>query len=148
VLDNFLSLSKEESTMLVDKRVSLSLLVLRFGVFIVMFMWTLDKFVNPAHAMKVYAVFYFLKGLDATTMYVIAAVEMIIIIGFLLGYLKTLTYGAVLVFHAISTFSSYKQYLAPYADGHLMFFAAWPMLAASFALFYLRDKDTKWTMGK
>jgi hypothetical protein len=33
-----------------DKRLQWSLLLLRLTVFLVMFMWTIDKFVNPGHA--------------------------------------------------------------------------------------------------
>ena len=129
-----------------ENRVALGLLFLRIGVFIVMFMWTLDKFINPAHAVKVYEAFYFLKGVETGTMYLIGAVEMLIISGFLAGFQKKWTYGAVLLLHAVSTLSAFKQYLAPFAPGHLLFFAAWPMLAACFTLFYLRDMDTKWTV--
>ena len=129
-----------------DRRITLCLLLLRVSVFIVMFMWTLDKFVNPEHAATVYGVFYGLEGMGATTMYALAAAEMAIIAGFVAGYRKKWTYGAVLLFHAVSTLSSYKQYLAPFAPGHLLFFAAWPMLAACFALFLLRDLDRRWVI--
>jgi hypothetical protein len=47
----------------------------------------------------------------------------------------------------VSTFSSYKQYLAPFEGPNLLFFAAWPMLAACFTLFLLRDQDKKWSVG-
>jgi len=33
----------------IQKRLEWSLLSLRVTIFIVMFVWTLDKFVNPAH---------------------------------------------------------------------------------------------------
>jgi putative oxidoreductase len=46
----------------------------------------------------------------------------------------------VFVFHAISTVASYRQYLDPFAN--LLFFAAWPMLAACYTLYILRDFDT------
>lgn len=42
----------------------------------------------------------------------------------------------VLLLHGISTLSSYRQYLDPF--NNLLFFAAWPMLAACFALYLLR----------
>ncbi len=45
-----------------------SLLALRLSVFLVMFMWTLDKFVNPEHAMKVYENFYGLGGVGGALM--------------------------------------------------------------------------------
>jgi len=42
--------------------------------------------------------------------------------------------------HTVSTLSSYAQYLDPF--NNLLFFAAWPMLAACVALFLLRGHDT------
>jgi len=128
-----------------DTRVQTSLFVLRLGVFIVMLFWTLDKFVNPEHAARVFEHFYFLSGVSAAMLKIIGAVELLIIAAFMAGYKKTLTYGFVLVLHGISTLSSFKMYLDPFEN--LLFFAAWPMLAACFVLFYLRDLDTRFTIG-
>lgn len=131
-----------------EKRIALSLLLLRCSVFLVMFMWTLDKFVRPEHASGVYETFYSISGLGRGAFYVMGAVEMVILLGFVAGFFKPWTYGAVLLFHAISTLSSYEQYLAPFAEGpNLLFFAAWPMLAACVALYLLRDLDTLWVVG-
>jgi putative oxidoreductase len=137
---------KKEAAVSVDRRLPLVLLLLRLGVFIVMFMWTLDKFVRPEHAAGVYEYFYFLSGLPLGLFAVIGGVELLILIGFLVGFQKRFTYGAVLILHGISTVSSFRQYLAPFEDPALLFFAAWPMLAASFALYYLRDADSLWTV--
>lgn len=131
-----------------DRRIPLVLLLLRLSVFLVMLMWTLDKFVRPQHAAAVFENFYAIGGLGNTVIYAIGAVQLLVIIGFVLGYQKRWTYGAVLVFHAVSTLSSFRQYFAPYTDSNLLFFAAWPMLAACFALFYLRDLDTMWVIDK
>lgn len=60
------------------------------------------------------------------------------------GIVRGLTYGAVLLFHGVSTLSSYRQYLAPFQNQ--LFFTAWPMLAACFALYRLRELDTLWTV--
>ena len=117
----------------------------RLGVFLLMFMWTIDKFIQPQHATTVYEKFYFISGLGAISSYLIGAVEMAILIGFLVGFQKRWTYGAVLLFHTVSTLSAFRQYLDPFS--HLLFFAAWPALAACFTLYYLRDLDTRWVMG-
>jgi hypothetical protein len=84
-----------------------------------MFMWTLDKLINPKHATAVFEAFYGLKGMGATVMYSLATAEMALILGFVAGYKKKWTYGAVLALHAISTLSSYKQYLDPFAPSRL-----------------------------
>ncbi len=124
-----------------DKRLQLSLLFLRFSVFLVMFMWTIDKFINPGHAVKIYEKFYYISGLELTVMYAIGVIEVVLLFLFLVGYKKQYTYGAVLALHTVSTLFSFKQYLAPFDGANLLFFAAWPMLAACFALFLLRDQD-------
>jgi putative oxidoreductase len=126
-----------------DKQLQLSLFLLRISIFLVMFMWTIQKFVDPEHAIKIYEGFYYIVGLESIVMYAIGVVEMIILLFFLVGYKKKYTYGAVLILHAISTLSSFKQYLAPFEGPHLLFFAAWPMLAACVALFLLHDQDKK-----
>ena len=129
-------------------KLSTSLFFLRISVFLVMFMWTLDKFINAKHAALVYETFYQIADMNIGVLYFIAAVELIIVFGFLVGVFKTFTYGAVLLFHAISTVSTYRQYLAPFEEMNLLFFAALPMLAACLALFLLRRDDTFLSIGK
>ncbi len=128
-------------------RIAISLLTLRLGVALVFFMWTLDKFIQPEHAAAVYENFYFISGLGHTAFYVLGALEMILIVAFVAGAYKRLTYGLIFLLHAISTLSSWQQYLAPFEPAHLLFFAAWPMLATCFTLYYLRDMDTLLTVG-
>ncbi len=127
-------------------RVGVALLVLRVTVFLVMLIWTLDKFVRPTHATSVYEHFYFLRGLGPTIIYSIGVAELILLIGFVIGFAPRFTYGVVLLLHAVSTFSSFQQYLHPFEGPNILFFAAWPMLGACFALYYLRDFDTLWSV--
>jgi putative oxidoreductase len=129
----------------VAARVRLPLFLLRIGVFIVMAMWTIDKFVRPEHAARVFKNFYHLDGLGLTTFYVIGAVELVLLLAFITGTAKRVSYGLVLVAHAVSTLGSYRQY---FGFDHLLFFAAWPMLAACIALYLLRDLDTLWAVQK
>lgn len=128
-----------------SKRIPTALLMLRLGVFLVMLMWTLDKFVNPAHASRIFTNFYGLSGVASGALALVGVLELLLISAFVLGYRKRWTYGAVFVLHAISTVSSYRQYMDPF--NNLLFFAAWPMLAACYALYRLRDLDTRWTLG-
>src|SRR5712692_1929204 len=134
-----------ESAMDIASRIRLPLLLLRIGVFIVMLMWTLDKFVRPGHATGVFKKFYGLDLGSPTVFYVLGSVELVLILLFVTGTAKRFSYGAVLALHAVSTVSSYRQYMA--AFDNLLFFAAWPMLAACIALYLLRDLDTLWTLG-
>jgi len=106
-------------------------------------MWTMDKFVNPGHTAKVFEIFY---GISSSTIavYVLGVVQLVLVLAFLAGVKKRLTYGLIFILHGASTLSAYNQYI----DGfnNLLFFAAWPMWAACFALYLLRDEDVKFTI--
>jgi putative oxidoreductase len=129
-------------------KLPVSLLLLRIGVAAVMLPWAVDKLVRPEHAGVVFASFYGLADLGPGLFYLIGAVQLVIVAGFLFGLAKTWTYGLVLAMHAVSTLSTWRQYLDPFEGPNLLFFAAWPMLAACIALFLLRDQDRLWTVGR
>ena len=122
-------------------RLQLSLLLLRLGVFIVMAIWTIDKFANPSHAAGIFEKFYAIPGVGSMLVWGLGILEGVLIIAFVAGLRKRLTYGLVMVLHGVSTFSAFRQYLTPFEGTHLLFFAAWPMLAACIALYLLRDQD-------
>ncbi|MDO8863704.1 hypothetical protein Q6D67_18590 [Haliea sp. E1-2-M8] len=127
-----------------EQRIANALLLLRLGVFIVMIMWTLDKFINPQHSGAVFENFYGLSGLSGATFMIIGFLQLLVVLAFVAGFLKRYSYGIILALHSISTLSSWQQYLD--AFNNLLFFAAWPMLAACIAVYMLRDLDTRWTV--
>ena len=129
-----------------DVRIPRALLLLRLSVFLVMFIWTLDKLLNRAHTAQVYTYFYGIGELGHGVFYVIGVAELLLIVAFVVGFQKRFTYAAVLVLHAMSTLAAFRQYLDPLSN--LLFFAAWPMLAACFTLYTLRHLDTRWVIGR
>ena len=132
----------------VGGRVPLVLLLLRLSIFVVMLIWVLDKFLVPEHASQVFSAFYGLQGLGNSLIYAIGVVQLVLVLGFVAGIKKTWTYGAVLLMHAASTLVSFPRYSDPFTAPNILFFASWPMLAACFGVFYLRDLDTLWTVEK
>ncbi len=128
-------------------RVSLVLLLTRISIFITMSIWVLDKFVQPEHTAAVFRAFYGIGGIGTSVAYVLGAVQMLIVVAFVLGYQKTLSYGLVLLMHTASTLVSFPKYIAPFESANLLFFASWPMLAACFSLYYLRELDTRGTLS-
>lgn len=122
------------------RHLDLSLLLLRLGIAIVMAVWAADKFVSPGHAEAVFENFYGLALTGNSIIALIGGAQAVIVLLFTVGLFRTWSYGLVLFMHAASTLSSWKQYLN--AFDNLLFFAAWPMLAACIALFLLRNHDT------
>lgn len=120
-------------------RLSLSLLLLRLSLGLVMMVWAFDKILNPGHGAAVLDGFYGLSGIGEQVIRAIGVVQGIIVLGFLLGVAKTWTYGAVLLMHAVTTLVSWSAYLEPLKN--ILFFSAWPMLAGLVTLFLLRGED-------
>ncbi len=141
------SFNQTDITTPVARRVAVVLLLTRLSIFITFLIWVIDKFARPDHATAVIQAFYGL-GVGSAIAYTLGAIQLIILIGFVIGFQKKLTYGLILLMHTASTLVSFPKYLAPFADANILFFAAWPMLAACFALFYLRDLDRLWTVEK
>ena len=131
-----------------EKRLPLALLILRLSVVLVFLVWISDKFFNPSHATAVFKAFYGLGGLGTAIIYGVGLIQLVIVLLFLAGLVKPWSYGLVLGMHAASTLSSFRQYLDPLAVPNILFFAAWPMLAACFVLFYLRDYDVLLTLDR
>ena len=128
-----------------QNRIEVSLLLMRVGIFIVMFAWTIDKFLNPGHAVNIFEGFYFIEGVGQELVLALGVAELILIFAFLGGLWKRHTYGIVMVLHGFSTISSWEKYTINIS---LLFFAAIPMLAACIALYLMRDMDVKYTIKR
>ncbi len=128
-----------------EKPLATTLLLLRFGVALVFFMWTLDKLIHPEHAAGIFERFYRMPGLGSALMVGIGAAQMILVVAFATGTFRTVSYGLITALHTISTASCYQQYLNPWEKPNLLFYAAFPMLAACIGLWLLRKWDV-WTV--
>lgn len=124
-----------------ERRLGLVLLFIRLTIFLVMAVWTVDKFINPSHAAHVFDAYYGLGEVGHVLVLLVGGIESLILLAFVAGLFKTWTYGFVIVVHGVSTLAAWAQYLDPFAGPNLLFFAAWPMWAAAIALFVLRDYD-------
>lgn len=125
-------------------RIPLALLMLRLSIFLVMLMWTLDKFLYPEHMRQVFEQFSYVGDVGLTTSYLFTGLALALITSFLFGFWKTFTYGLVFVLYAVSVLLSYRQFFSPFENANLVSFQAWPLLVACFALYYLRELDTMW----
>ncbi|MCC3862007.1 hypothetical protein [Pseudemcibacter aquimaris] len=125
-----------------QNKIQISLFLMRVSIFLVMFVWTVDKFTDTNMAIQIYEAFYFIGGVSTEIMLALGAIEMVLILAFVAGLWKNITYSAVLVLHGISTLSSWKQYI----NMELLFYAAWPMFAGCIMLYLLRDLDTKFIL--
>ncbi len=136
------------NTVSVPRHLPLALLLMRASIVLMLAPWVIDKFRNPGHAIAVFEGFYGLGGVAEALVYAIGIAQIVLLLCFALGAFRTWSYGLVMLMHAGSTLVAWRQYLDPYAGANLLFFAAWPMLAACVALFLLRDYDDLLSLGR
>lgn len=134
--------SAAASAALRGRRLPVVLLLLRLSIFCALLMWCVDKFVNPVQTTRILSGFYSIRGVSFLAAYGMGILQAVLITAFVLGILKRVSYGLVFLFHIPSTLAPWGQYLHPYSGHVLLFLAAFPMLAACFAVYFLRDEDT------
>ena len=122
-----------------SRKLALSLLLLRLSAGLVMLIWAFDKILNPDHGAAVFESFYGLPGVGEAAIRGIGIAQAIVVVAFLVGLARTWSYGAILLMHGVTTLVSWSAYLQPLKN--ILFFAAWPMLAALVTLFLLRAHD-------
>lgn len=123
--------------MTADKSVGYALFALRVTMFGFMTVWALRKITNPGSYEHIFGRFY---GLDVGTLFVygVGGLQIILLILFLIGAIKFVSYGAVLLMNLASMVVSVPDMLG----GKLLFIAAIPVFGASLASFLMRKHDT------
>jgi len=117
------------------------LATLRIGLFLFMMVWTVEKFVRPEAFQSIFGSFY---GFDAghALIYLIGAVQLAVLLLFVSGKFKTVSYGLVMLMNVMTLLVSYRQILTPYEGSTNHLFAASIVVAAgSIALFLSRHDD-------
>ena len=137
-----------------DPRVPLCLFLIRLGIFVVLLMWNMDKFFHPLQTSRIFLGFYNVGGespllgssqLSYEVVYLIGALQLPLLLAFVLGIAKRFVYAAIFVLHSVSTIAPWERFLSPLTAHTLLFLVSFTMLGGCFALYYLRDRDVLWT---
>lgn len=136
-----------------EKRLGLCLFFCRMGVSIVFLVWTYDKLVRPEHGVRIWTKFYLIPAsLAETAVTLMAIIELVLIVAMALGLFKRLTRGIFLFLSilAVSVPEVVKGYVtAILHEPHptILYFTGFCLLACAFAIYYLRDYDTRFSLA-
>ena len=136
-----------------NKSTGAALFSLRLSLFILMIAWASLKVFIPASyggsvdSPGIFGNFY---GADVghAIVIILGIIQIILLLAFVAGLFKTITYGSVLLMNAVTLAVSLPLILNPLEKPNLLFLASVPILGASIALFLMRKEDTFLTMGK
>ncbi len=127
-------------------RLRLGLFLLRISTGIFFLLWSIDKFANSAHTIRVFGKFY---GMDISSevSFALGAVQLLIVLAFMAGLFRPWTILALLAMHTVSVGSTWSHLISPFADGPgLVFWAGVPVWFGLLLLYLVRDADTMGTI--
>ena len=85
-----------------EKKLQWGLFSLRIGIAVVFLAWTIDKIVNYSHNSGMIKHYYFVE-ISQPILLVIGIAELVLILLFLAGKFKNVTYALILIFHLVTT---------------------------------------------
>jgi len=117
-------------------------LLTRLSIFVFLLPWQLMRFSKPESAKGIAAKYYKVSSLPDVVHPAIAVFMMALLIAFLLGFKKRISYGLIFLLHAVGTAFT-LPYLIPGTENfNILFMAAIPTIMAMFILYRLREADT------
>ena len=123
-------------------KLRLPLFLTRLSIFYFLLPWQLMRFLSPESADGIAKKYYHLPGLSDSVGYAIGAFWMILLIAFLLGFKKRISYGLVFVLHAGAILVALPFYIYGLDNFNQLFLAAITAAAAMGLLYLLREEDT------
>jgi len=133
-----------------------ALFLTRLSIFYFLLPWQLMRFAKPESASGIAKKYYHLPGLSDSFGLVIGIFWMALLVAFLLGIKKSITYALVFILHAGAIIVAFKFYVIPNpvtngfidpANYNQLFLAAIPAAAAMGLLWILRREDTLLSVG-
>lgn len=126
-----------------------ALLLTRLGFGLFLAIWGANKLLNPQGTQRIFEVFYGWSGLGTSMSVLLGALQIVLGLAIMTGFVKTISYGLGVLIHAVSTFATLSHLLMPFAKGsNLLFFAAVPVLLAAVGLFLAREADTLFNLDE
>jgi len=125
----------------------LPLFLTRLSIFIFLLPWQIMRFTKPDAVQGIAKTHYKFSMPDSLPM-ITGVFMMVLLIAFLLGIKKRISYGLIFVLHAIGTLMTLPTLIPPYEGPQILFLAAIPTAFAMLLLYCLRDEDTMLSLNK
>jgi len=125
----------------------LPLFLTRLSIFYFMLPWQLMRFTKPESVIGIAKNHYKFTMPESLPM-ITGIFMMALLVAFVIGFKKKITYLLVFILHAIGTLMTLPKLIIGTESFYILFLAAIPAAAAMFLLYCLRDEDTMLSLDK
>ena len=126
----------------------LPLFLTRLSIFYFLLPWQLARFRDPEFSGRISEKYYHVGAIPQELGLAIGVLWMILLLAFVTGFAKRISYGLVFLLHAGAIIVTLPHYILYTASFNQLFLAAIPAAAAMGLLYLLRDHDTLLAIGK
>ncbi|GLQ19359.1 hypothetical protein ACFFUB_13120 [Algimonas porphyrae] len=123
-------------------KLRLPLFLTRLSIFYFLLPWQVMRFTRPESAEGIAKKYYHVSALPESVGLVIGVFWILLLLAFLVGFKKRISYGLVFLLHAGAIIVALPAYIWGLGNFNQLFLAAIPAAAAMGLLYVLRDEDT------
>lgn len=124
----------------------LPLFITRLSIFYFLLPWQLMRFTKPDSVIGIAKAHYKFTMPESLPM-ITGVFMMALLVAFLVGFKKKITYLLVFILHTIGTLMTLPKLIIGLESFYILFLAAIPAAAAMYLLYCLRDEDTMLSLG-
>lgn len=124
-----------------DKKISISLLIIRLSIAAFFGVWSSLKFYRPEWFENVTRNFYGLEFATSQIATIVGIIQIVIVLTFVLGFKRGLSYAALVLMQATGVLASIPNLMNFTQYPNNLMWAAVPALGAATALFVMREYD-------
>ncbi|WP_045391600.1 hypothetical protein [Falsirhodobacter sp. alg1] len=124
-----------------DTRIPVALLIMRLTIAAFFAAWSSLKFYRPEWFENVFKNVYGLEFASQNMSWVVGLIQMLLVLLFVIGFLRTYTYGAIALMLCAGVVGSIPSLMEYTTYPNNLMWAGVPTLGAAISLFLLRDYD-------
>ena len=114
----------------------------RVSIFYFLLPWVLMRFSAPEKSKGIASKYYMIADMPNLLNTAIGVFWVVLIVSFVAGFKKRISYGLVLCFHTIGTVFTAPYLIVGTESARNVFFAAIPVIGAMLLLYLLREEDS------
>lgn len=126
-----------------ERRIEIALLIIRITAAIFLGLWATLKFLRPEWFRNIvnHSYHFPIQQLTDSQIYFVGFLQIITVLAFVSGFMRTWTYGLMVLMSAAGVLGSLGSFMVYYNYPKNLMLTSIPTLGALIALFLLRDMD-------
>lgn len=131
-----------------QRKLEIALLILRLSIGAFLVAWASLKFIRPEWMVNIFRNAYGQAWVTQDMAFFVGSIQALLVLAFLIGFARTITYGLVTIMHATGVIGSIPGLISFTNYPNNLMWAAVAVLGALVSLFILREWDNLFSTSR